>query len=279
MNNEKYKIGKKLFFCFTLIEMIVVFGIILILTGMLLPTLMKSKSSANSTLCKNNLRQLSLANTMYAEAWGRSVPWGADRKTTNLQRWHGRRSAPLNSEDYNHELSPLFTYLKTEEEIQCPEFTKKVDSSADSEEKGGGGYGYNLYIGTNAYFQDNPDSEEAYTSGVLLKTIETPSTTLLFADTAMNVDSDGNMECASHGSLASWSILNAPFGVSKKTTDSYIENNPSTHFRHLKTANVSWCDGHVSQQRMEWTLNERWKKKNLGFFGSKTDNTLFKPVP
>jgi len=263
---------------FTLIEMIVVFGIILILAGMLVPTLMKSKSSAQSTFCKNNLRQLALANIMYAEEWENAVAWGSDRKTTNLERWHGRRESVSNSADYNSKLSPLFSYLKTEKVIQCPEFKKTVDFSADSEERCSGGYGYNLYIGTNAYFVGNPDSEEAYASGVLLKNINSPSTTILFADTAMNVDSSGNMECASHGSLASWSSLNAPFGVTGKQTDTYLENNPSIHFRHSRNANASWSDGHVSQQRLEWTLNNNWKEKNLGFFGSKTDNTLFSPL-
>jgi prepilin-type N-terminal cleavage/methylation domain-containing protein/prepilin-type processing-associated H-X9-DG protein len=52
---------------FTLIEMLVVVGIILILAAMLLPALSRAKDQAHRISCINNLHQLHLATQMYVD--------------------------------------------------------------------------------------------------------------------------------------------------------------------------------------------------------------------
>jgi prepilin-type N-terminal cleavage/methylation domain-containing protein/prepilin-type processing-associated H-X9-DG protein len=61
---------------FTLVELLVVIGIIALLVGILVPVLSKARQSASRIKCASNLRQLVLGMTMYAQQNKDEVPRG-----------------------------------------------------------------------------------------------------------------------------------------------------------------------------------------------------------
>ncbi|MBC7783483.1 MAG: type II secretion system protein [Burkholderiales bacterium] len=61
---------------FTLVELLVVIGIIAVLVGILLPALGRAKSAANTVACSSNMRQVYTAARNYATEFKDSLPFG-----------------------------------------------------------------------------------------------------------------------------------------------------------------------------------------------------------
>ena len=58
---------------FTLIELLLVIGIMAILAGMLFPVFAQAREKARTISCVSNLKQLSMAQLMYAQDWDESM--------------------------------------------------------------------------------------------------------------------------------------------------------------------------------------------------------------
>src|SRR4051794_13823198 len=83
---------------FTLVELLVVIGIIAILISMLLPALTKAKKSAVRINCATNLRQLGVGHNQYASRYNGYVCIGINGMSgglyanTTISSWGGTSS-------------------------------------------------------------------------------------------------------------------------------------------------------------------------------------------
>jgi prepilin-type processing-associated H-X9-DG protein len=75
---------RRAIFAFTLVELLVVIGIIAVLIGILLPTLAKARESAVMAQCMSNLHQFAVADQMYVNQYNFHMPgWWNDQATNN----------------------------------------------------------------------------------------------------------------------------------------------------------------------------------------------------
>lgn len=72
---------------FTLVELLVVVGIIALLVAILIPTLGRARQQANRVACSSNLRQLGLAFVMYANDNRQWLPYHADWGGNHVEDW------------------------------------------------------------------------------------------------------------------------------------------------------------------------------------------------
>jgi prepilin-type N-terminal cleavage/methylation domain-containing protein len=117
---------------FTLLELLVVIGIIAILASLLLPALVGSKEGARRTTCKNSMRQLTLALHMYADDSQQMLPTGASDKGSEDDHLPVLSTATSNA---------IVHYIENNRMVYCPSFAdyfikKHVERPLEEQEYG-----------------------------------------------------------------------------------------------------------------------------------------------
>lgn len=260
---------------FTLIELLVVIAIVAILASILFPVLSSARAAGRRSTCAAQLKQVATAMLMYCDDnSGSFVPAASDMipPGQNLHRWHGVRDEA--SEPFDHARGPIFRYLSKSENIkQCPLARNlwKQDKSPNAFEASCGGYGYNQYYVGGTYYRNSGAEAAAVASA--LSDIRRPRSTVMLTDTAMALTYP-----AAH--LIEYSFCEPPYLVWRAPSGEIYKyrSSPSIHFRH-GAVNVAWCDGHVSSEKMSFTVPQNIygadnEANRLGWFGP-DDNSLF----
>lgn len=248
---------------FTLLELLVVIAIIAMLSSILLPALSKAREKGRQTVCISNLKEIFLAIEMYKNDNDGYYPLCSDYfnyPSYPLVFWSG--SQPASGANLDFTGSPIYPYLKAGEIKTCPSFKQ----FGVANQPASGGYGYNKqFIGggvgsggsTTYSYKQRKDSE-----------IENHSEIAILSDCA-------SLSYSTGGIIESYD-MSAPYYKTMGGVTGTL--NPSMHFRHNGFANVVWCDGHITSERMshsEIRGGRDYPSANIGWIGEdSTDEVL-----
>ncbi len=204
---------------FTLIELLVVIAIIAILASMLLPALNQARAKSKAVKCVSNQKQLGTYTFMYADDNRGFLPTrsatGSPKPVSMTLLWSYISKQPYS---YNYDFlgSGNGLYFPKLECMTCPGVEERFDLAT----LGNQHFGINNFMGTE-------DETAHYIKNRLIGKLKRASERLLYADMRSSV----GYEIA---------IVYTGYTTAKGTVS----------FRHPgKTANQTFCDGHVALSR------------------------------
>lgn len=206
---------------FTLIEMLIVVAIIAILASLLLPVLQNAQQSAQTIVCTNNLKNVSMASTMYCEDNS-----GTFCEINYLGGW----------EPNHYWMTYLSSYLNNGMTInttpgwdsmnvyKCPTHTDRLKSFGIA---GAVTFAMSYATGRNLTYPDRWRKIQQF---------KYPSSSILFSEAGFN---SSTCACKLDPFWLERSAYESPYN----TGGSYIGG------VHKGANNIAWIDGHVSSWR------------------------------
>src|ERR1051325_1745014 len=234
---------------FTIMELLVVIGIISILASLLLPALSRVKGTVSTTSCLNNLKQLQTAWQMYVQESNDKLPANISRKVGNYQAnvqgsWV-LGNAQVDADSANIELGLLFPNLKSPGVYRCPADRSKLPTQASVQRT----RSYSSDIWLNSDLDTGTPVDFVNSSSLNLRKHSRivdppPSRAWVFIEEHEHFIDDGAFEISNP-----WAA-----GISSDNSDkSWWISIPA--LRHRMGGNLSFADGHVE--------HHRWRSRRL----------------
>ena len=235
---------------FTLVELLVVIGIIALLVAMLLPALNKAREQARTVTCASNMRQIYTAAEMYAaQNKGFMLPAQAGTGNTPagngvnpLYNWWGLETmgkamgvryrnhdgtAADELKSWDEGLSSIYKYL------DCPSFGKEVPSSILGYPAGGfpwvADYAYNTNLGD---VRAHASASQMKSRPCIIQKSKIPHTTLMLIDSRLLVG--GNED-----------RFSSTGDITRIGQAQLKDDRPAAGTPHSKKTNMLFVDGSV----------------------------------
>ena len=235
---------------FTLIELLVVIAIIAILAAILFPAFAKARESARRASCASNLKQIGISLLQYTQEYDEKLvrasygippgdQYGDNQSYASVWKW----------------MDAIYPYIKSEAVFNCPSDANSnttpylYNQPGVGNSTGGGTFKFGSYAINCSAYAGPPIGERtgpSYNAGdTSLASLQDPAGTLWIADK----EADGSIN-PNHRILGN----NANFFTGSAGPRSRLTFLPgggaAIVARHLETANVLFCDGHVKAQRL-----------------------------
>ncbi|HEX2971396.1 MAG TPA: prepilin-type N-terminal cleavage/methylation domain-containing protein [Tepidisphaeraceae bacterium] len=242
---------------FTLVELLVVVGIIAVLMAILMPVMTAAREASKTVACLSNLRQMATAAHCYALANQGSYPIAyyvrASGSTTTWYAWDFTTIKDFGSGTPTETVTAglLWQGQGSGKVQQCPSFEGASNTKADPFT----GYNYNTsYIGHGA--------NETVIRPAKVTDVKRPTQCALFGDGQYRDGANKFMRApwASEGDM------------------SFMARSAGTQgYRHRGKTNVVFCDGHAETLGQRYTSTYAGEQANIvagtGFLSP--DNSLY----
>jgi prepilin-type N-terminal cleavage/methylation domain-containing protein/prepilin-type processing-associated H-X9-DG protein len=202
---------------FTLVELLVVIGIIAVLIAILLPALGAAKAAAKGAKCLSNLRGIAVAEQIYA----------SNNKGSATESMLASDNTALFKYPVNSSAAGIAYFVNA---TSCPAWYDYIDGGGNlvaGNTTGGAGYGWNAFM----------------PNGTKLGAIRDPAEVVMWADT-IQTDTNGAIYLSGNQGIED------PFWASAQATTPPTASKPllpNFHGRHGSAGSVLWADGHASK--------------------------------